>query len=108
MRSSRLLLPLATVAVLVSTPVASAAPAPAPAPAPPAAPSARAAHPRYAEYVSLGDSWSADVVVANADGAPDSTYAPVDCAQSHHNYPKIVAAAIGVRRFRDATCGSAT
>jgi hypothetical protein len=63
---------------------------------------------RYAEYVALGDSWSADVVFANQDGGPDTTYAPIDCAQSHRNYPKLVAAELGVPRFRDATCGSAT
>jgi lysophospholipase L1-like esterase len=62
----------------------------------------------YREYVALGDSWTADVVVLNGDGTPDDTYAPVDCAQSHHNYPKIVAATIGVATFRDASCGSAT
>jgi lysophospholipase L1-like esterase len=66
----------------------------------------RPAH--YFEYVSLGDSWTADVVILNSDGSPDDTYAPMDCAQSHHNYPKIVAAAIGVKTFRDASCGSAT
>jgi GDSL-like lipase/acylhydrolase family protein len=63
--------------------------------------------PSYTEYVSLGDSWSADVVLANQDGGPDATYAPVDCAQSHHDYPKIVAAELGVP-IKDATCGSAT
>jgi hypothetical protein len=66
------------------------------------------ATPTYREYVSLGDSWSADVVLADAHGAPDSTYAPIDCAQSHTNYPKLVAAELGVRTLRDATCGSAT
>lgn len=64
--------------------------------------------PRYREYVSLGDSWSADVVFADQDGPPDSTHVPVDCAQSHRNYPKLVAAALGVEIHRDATCGSAT
>jgi len=62
----------------------------------------------YHEYVALGDSWSADVVVANTDGTPDATYAPIDCAQSHRNYPKLVRQALGIPRFRDATCGSAT
>lgn len=61
----------------------------------------------YQQYVALGDSWSADVVFANADGGPDATYAPIDCAQSHHNYPKIVAATLGIP-IQDATCGSAT
>lgn len=64
--------------------------------------------PPYAEYVALGDSWSADVVIADLDGLPDATYAPTGCAQSHKNYPKLVAKALGVATFRDATCGSAT
>ena len=62
----------------------------------------------YQEYVALGDSWSADVVIADTDGLPDSTYAPTGCAQSHRNYPKLLAAALEVPTFRDATCGSAT
>ncbi len=33
---------------------------------------------------------------------------PIDCAQSHVNYPKLVAPQLGVRVLRDATCGSAT
>jgi lysophospholipase L1-like esterase len=64
--------------------------------------------PPYKEYVALGDSWSADVVIADTDGIPDSTYAPTGCAQSHRNYPKLLAAALKVPVFRDATCGSAT
>ncbi|MFL6156643.1 MAG: SGNH/GDSL hydrolase family protein [Marmoricola sp.] len=64
--------------------------------------------PRYHEYVALGDSWSADVVLADLHGLPDATYAPIDCAQSHVNYPKLVAKALAVTTFRDATCGSAT
>jgi lysophospholipase L1-like esterase len=64
--------------------------------------------PTYKEYVALGDSWSADVVIADTDGIPDSTYAPTGCAQSHRNYPKLLAAALKVPVFRDATCGSAT
>jgi lysophospholipase L1-like esterase len=64
--------------------------------------------PQYKEYVALGDSWSADVVIADTDGIPDSTYAPTGCAQSHRNYPKLLAAALKVPVFRDATCGSAT
>ncbi len=62
----------------------------------------------YEEYVALGDSWSADVVIADTDGPPDSTHAPTGCAQSHRNYPKLLAAALKVPVFRDATCGSAT
>jgi lysophospholipase L1-like esterase len=70
-------------------------------------PSASAA-PRYREYVALGDSWSADVVIANLWGLPDATSAPIDCAQSRVSYPKLVARALAVTTFRDATCGSAT
>src|SRR3954453_8463255 len=70
--------------------------------------SAGADAPRYREYVALGDSWSADVVIADLNGLPDATYAPTGCAQSHTNYPKLVAKALGVPTFRDATCGSAT
>ena len=73
-----------------------------------APPTAQSATPPYQEYVALGDSWSADVVVADTDGPPDSTYAPTGCAQSHRNYPKLLAAALQVPTFRDATCGSAT
>ena len=61
----------------------------------------------YKEYVALGDSWSADVVIADSDGPPDTTYAPAGCAQSHRNYPKLLAKALEVPVFRDATCGSA-
>lgn len=62
----------------------------------------------FGEYVALGDSWSADVVVADTDGPPDTTHAPAGCAQSHRNYPKLLAAELDVPVFRDATCGSAT
>jgi len=62
----------------------------------------------YQEYVALGDSWSADVVLFDTDGLPDSTHAPTGCGQSHRNYPKLLAAELGVPVFRDATCGSAT
>lgn len=74
--------------------------------------SAPAAHaavtPRYQEYVALGDSWSADVVLFDRNGFPDARHAATDCFQSHTNYPKIVAAALAIPVFRDATCGSAT
>lgn len=63
---------------------------------------------RYVEYVALGDSWTADVVILNGDGLPAVDHAPIDCAQSRTNYPRLVAAAIGAKRFRDASCGSAT
>ncbi len=62
----------------------------------------------YQEYVSLGDSWTADVVLLNAQGLPATEFAPIDCAQSRVNYPRLVAAALKVKTFRDASCGSAT
>ncbi|WP_332644899.1 SGNH/GDSL hydrolase family protein [Aeromicrobium sp.] len=62
----------------------------------------------YKEYVSLGDSWTADVVLLNAQGLPATEFAPIDCAQSRVNYPRLVAKALNVKTFRDASCGSAT
>jgi len=62
----------------------------------------------FREYVSLGDSWSADVVFLDAHGVPDDTHVPIDCAQSHVNYPKLVAEELAIPVHRDATCGSAT
>lgn len=64
--------------------------------------------PRFTEYVALGDSWTAGVVIVSADGFPVTEHAPIGCAQSHRNYPKLVAQELGVRTFRDASCGSAT
>ena len=101
---------LGSIAVILSllapgagTPAQPASPAAADAPAQKAA-----AAPRYREYVALGDSWSADVVILNAQGLPDTRHAPIDCAQSMVSYPKQVAKALRVATFRDATCGSAT
>ena len=101
MRPSVLSIALAT--VLAAIPFAAAPSATAT-----AAPAGEDPAPLYQEYVALGDSWSADVVIADTDGPPDSTYAPTGCAQSHRNYPKLLAAALKVPTFRDATCGSAT
>jgi lysophospholipase L1-like esterase len=64
--------------------------------------------PPFDEYVALGDSWSADVVFLDGHGLPDTTHVPIDCAQSHVNYPKLVARELGIPVIRDATCGSAT
>ncbi|MEJ7833873.1 MAG: SGNH/GDSL hydrolase family protein, partial [Nocardioides sp.] len=63
--------------------------------------------PIFQEYVALGDSWTADVVVLDRDGLPATAHAPIDCGQSKRNYPKLVRAALGVTTFRDASCGSA-
>lgn len=73
-----------------------------------ATPASAATTPTYREYVALGDSWTADVVFFGLDGPPTTEYVPLDCAQSNANYPKQVAAALGVAKFRDASCGSAT
>ncbi|MDP3892800.1 SGNH/GDSL hydrolase family protein [Nocardioides sp.] len=62
----------------------------------------------FREYVSLGDSWSADVVLLDTHGLPDTTHVPVDCAQSKVNYPKLVARELAIPVHRDPTCGSAT
>ena len=104
MRASWLLVPLVAIAALVApvVPTASAA-SDAGRPTP-----AQRATPAYPEYVALGDSWTADVVILNTDGFPATEHAPLGCAQSHRNYPKLVAKAIGARTFRDASCGSAT
>ncbi len=68
-----------------------------------------AAAPRtYDEYVALGDSWTADVVIVGIGGSATAQYAPLDCAQSSANYPKQVAKKLGVATFFDASCGSAT
>ena len=47
-------------------------------------------------------------VILNAQGLPATEFAPIDCAQSRVNYPRLVAAALKVKNFRDASCGSAT
>ena len=72
------------------------------------APPAGAAPRTYNEYVALGDSWTADVVIVGTAGTATAQYVPLDCAQSSFDYPKQVAAKLGVGRFFDASCGSAT
>lgn len=94
---------VATGAATFAAPATPAEAAPRIARAVPAESAAPAKH-RFHEYVALGDSWSANVTVLGID----HTYAPVGCAQSSWNYPKQVAARLGVKAFRDATCGGAT
>jgi lysophospholipase L1-like esterase len=101
-RARRFLVPLLAVAALLA-PAVPAATATTPSPAP-----AQPVEPAFPEYVALGDSWTADVVILNAGGLPATEHAPLGCAQSHRNYPRLVAKAIGARTFRDASCGSAT
>ncbi|MBF6546895.1 SGNH/GDSL hydrolase family protein [Nocardia brasiliensis] len=60
--------------------------------------------PAYREYVSLGDSFTADVLTAIP---PTTEFAPFNCDQSATNYPRLVAAALSVPVFHDASCGGA-
>jgi hypothetical protein len=105
-------LPLALVTSLTATCVAVGLALPAqaqetsPAAAVPAAVPAAVA--QYEEYVALGDSWTADVVLLDGRGTPDTRYAPLGCAQSKVNYPKLVQQTIRPATFRDASCGAAT
>jgi len=69
------------------------------------APSPAGAVVTYHEYVALGDSWSADVFTTLP---PATKFVPIDCAQSPTDYPHLVARALRITNFRDATCGSAT
>ena len=53
-------------------------------------------------YVALGDSYTA------GPGIPHQTAESGGCRRSDHNYPHLVAAALGVARLIDVSCGSAT
>jgi len=53
-------------------------------------------------YVALGDSYTA------GPGIPNQTPESGGCRRSDHNYPHLVAAALGVSEFDDVSCGSAT
>ena len=55
-----------------------------------------------ADYVALGDSYTA------GPGIPRQTVESGGCRRSDHNYPHLVAAALGVDRFTDASCAGAT
>jgi lysophospholipase L1-like esterase len=52
-------------------------------------------------YVALGDSYTAAPLVPNLVGRP------VGCGRSDHDYPSLVAAAIGATQFRDESCSAA-
>ena len=52
-------------------------------------------------YVALGDSYTAGPLIPNHVGSP------VGCLRSNHNYPSLVAAAIGSSSFRDISCQGA-
>lgn len=59
------------------------------------------AQPSYDSYVALGDSFVA------GPGIPPQEPDPA-CGRSEVNYPHLVASALGVREFTDASCGGAT
>ena len=61
---------------------------------------ADSAAPRH--YVALGDSYTA------GPGIPNQTTDAPGCGRSDHNYPHLVAQAVGAARFTDVSCGSAT
>lgn len=63
----------------------------------PFAPAARS----VGEYVALGDSYVAGPLIPAQTGTPG-------CARSDHNYPSLVAKALGTEVFRDASCSGAT
>jgi lysophospholipase L1-like esterase len=64
------------------------------------APSASTAA-RFHTYVALGDSYTAAPLVPSARGDDG-------CFRSTHNYPSLVARALGVPDFRDHSCSGAT
>jgi lysophospholipase L1-like esterase len=53
-------------------------------------------------YVALGDSYT------SGPGIPGQIPESGGCGRSDHNYPHLVAAALGIERFTDVSCGSAT
>jgi len=52
-------------------------------------------------YVALGDSYTAGPVIPVQQ--PD----PFGCLRSDHNYPHLVASALGIANFKDASCSGA-
>lgn len=64
---------------------------------PPAAP----AQEQVGSYVALGDSYTAGPLI------PTQLDDPIGCLRSDHNYPHLVAAALRVPAFRDASCAGA-
>jgi lysophospholipase L1-like esterase len=66
---------------------------------------AAATTPHYANYVALGDSYTADVFTTFP---PTDQYVPIGCGQSASDYPHQLAKLLHVTSFFDASCGSAT
>jgi hypothetical protein len=80
---------LAIVVLFTATLVVVAPPSPAEARTPPQS------------YVALGDSYTAGPPI------PVQETTPLGCLRSDHNYPYLVAAALGVVEFRDPSCSGA-
>jgi lysophospholipase L1-like esterase len=53
-------------------------------------------------YVAMGDSYTAGSLI------PDLTGSPTGCLRSSHNYPSLVASALGADSFADVSCQGAT
>jgi lysophospholipase L1-like esterase len=66
-----------------------------------AVPMAAPAQEQVSSYVALGDSFTAGPLI------PNQLDDPIGCFRSDHNYPHLVAAALGVAEFRDASCAGA-
>jgi hypothetical protein len=52
-------------------------------------------------YVALGDSY------ASGPGIPEQRADPIGCQRSTHNYPALLAQALGIRDYTDVSCGGA-
>ncbi len=52
-------------------------------------------------YVALGDSY------ASGPGIPEQRADPIGCQRSTHNYPALLAQALGIRDYTDISCGGA-
>src|SRR5215467_15609307 len=65
-------------------------------------PAASAAGASGPSYVALGDSYTSGPLI------PHQTGNPAGCLRSTHNYPSLVAAALGAVSFTDASCAGAT
>jgi lysophospholipase L1-like esterase len=64
------------------------------------------AAPAYADYVALGDSYTADVFTGPLP--PTTQFVPLMCGQSPADYPHQIARMLRVAQFHDQSCGSAT
>ena len=67
----------------------------------PAAPAARAAAGPSDAYVALGDSYTAGPLI------PNQILDWIGCLRSDHNYPHLLAPALGLPQFRDVSCSGA-